>query len=694
MISLPIAAALIGAYIVTMRQTQVAPQFSITVNATLVLGTASPLLIGSNVQWSSGGHVLINMQHPEYGVRRDVIGLTTALGVSLLRFPGGRTSETYHWRNGVGPMGQRQMIDTGWSPQFPYFGTDEFRAFCKAVNCGNKLITVNYCTGSAQEAANWVEYCNAPAPQTYDRNWTVSSYAGNVKAPAGYFAWLRQKFGHSRPFGVKYWEVGNEVYCREDIAPNVTPEKYGADFVKFAQAMKAVDATIEVGAVAVDVDPWTDWNEPVLKVAAGSIDYMAPHYGSSLCTLTWDVYCTPATTSRRVYFPTTETYTFTATMRADIITEGGPADQVGVPAKMRFSIDGQPLCIWDVVHLLQKFEYTCRVTQGYHDLAVTFINDYCNDVGNDRNAFLYGVTRRSASLPEENIWYPDDAEQQLLFNDGKTIPQRIARLRSLIGQYSPHRGIPIVITEGCMVYDEGATAMGYPKEEIRHDLRFKAALWQAAYMNGLIRGQTPAFCHWLLFDGGDHGIIREPNCTADGLPLVTPAYYAIQLYSRLGGSKLLETSVVSPTYIWPDEIHPPPVREGNWYGRSCPRPDHVPYMDAVALLSPGGRYLNIMVTNRSNVSATTRIQVNGLRPQPVADVRTLCVWAIVPRPDRIVGNKCAELEAYCETKTQGNEVTQPDVVGIQWTRINKVTPAFTYTFRPFSITLITLRQRY
>lgn len=692
-VALPVAAALIGVYLATSRQTQTAAEYSITVNAGSARGTISRLLMGSNFQWFNGENVLIDKQRPECGVRPDMIGLTTALRVSMLRFPGGATSETYHWRDAVGPVGQRKrLVLSPWRADFPYFGTDEFMAFCKAVGCQEKMITVNYCTGSPQEAANWVEYCNAPAPQTYSQSWTITSYEGDAKAPPGYFAWLRQKLGHARPYGVKYWELGNEVYCRDEVGPNLTPEKYGADFIEFAQAMKAVDPTIKIGAVSTHLDPWEDWNERVLRIAAGSIDFMSPHYGSCLFTLTWDKYYSNSTTSRRVYFPQSGTYTFAATMRATIMTEGLPANEVGVPAKMRFSIDGQSKCVWDVIGL-QKQEYACSVTAGYHDLAVSFINDYCAPDGRGRDAFLYGVTMRSASVPERNIWYPDDAEQQLLFNDGKAIRERIASIKSLIERYSPQKEIAILVTEGCLACDEGQVSKGYPKEEIRHGLRLKGALWQATAMNALIREQTPAFCEWLLLDGGNYGLVREPQRTSDGLPLVTPTYFAIQMYSRLAGSTLLDTTVVSPTYVWPDDIHPPPVHDGNWFGRSCPRPDLVPHLDAIAALSPGGKYLNIMVTNRSNESATTRIQITGFRPQPVADVRTLCAWTVIPRPDRIVGNVCPEMEAYCETKTQGNEVTQPDDVSVRWTRISKVTPAFTYTFRPFSVTLITLRQR-
>ena len=693
LIALPVAAALIAAYLVTAQQPPKQPQFLISVSADRVRCTISPQVFGSNVLWYGGENVLADRMRPEQGVRPDVIGLVSAIRPGVLRFPGGLCSETYHWRNGVGPLNQRKMIEIGgWYPHFPYFGTDEFADFCDDVGCAEKLITANYCTGSPQEAANWVEYCNISAPARPDPKWRVDSYSGTAKAPRGYFAWLRSRFGHPQPFNVRYWEIGNEVYCRTDVAPRLTAETYAADVVKFAAAMKAVDPRILVGAVSIDVYSLQDWNARVLKIAAAKLDFMGPHQGATLGTLTFDTYYSQVTTSRRVYFPASEVYTFSATMRADIMTEGQPASEVGVPAKMRFSIDGVPVCVWDVVKVA-KHAYTCPVTKGYHRLDLAFINDFCNALYQGRDIYLYGLTRRSRSVPEENLWYPDDAEQQLLFNDGVIVTQKIRKLRALIAKYSSGRRISALITEGTLAYNEGEVSRGYPKQEVRHGLRMKAALWQAGFLNALIREQVPMYCHWLLFDGCHHGIIREPTWTADGQPIATPAYYTFQLYSMLGNRSLVETRVTSPTYVWPDGITPPPVFDGRYNASySCPKPDHVPYLDVIAARRQDGKYLYIAVTNRSKVQATTRIQVSAFRCGSTADVGTLAVWRLVPRPDRIVGNRCAELEAFCDTTT-GGLVFEPDDVGIRWSRIKNASSDFTYTFKPWSVTMIVLRKR-
>jgi hypothetical protein len=98
-------------------------------------------------------------------------------------------------------------------------GFDDFMATVNAVG-GSAMITVNYGTGSAEEAAEWVEYANV------------------VKG-----------------YGVRYWEIGNECYGnweRDDHASPHDPYTYAVEAAAYIAAMKAVDPTIEIGVVALD----------------------------------------------------------------------------------------------------------------------------------------------------------------------------------------------------------------------------------------------------------------------------------------------------------------------------------------------------------------------------------------------------------------------------------------------------------
>jgi alpha-N-arabinofuranosidase len=132
----------------------------------------------------------------------------------------------------------------------PNLGTDEILQFASEVN-GEALISVNAGTGDAREAAEWVQYVNGPSRR------------------------------------VRYWEVGNELYMNEGSATSkaitVNPDKYADRFNEFAQAMKAADPEIQVGAIGgenygryVNIN-YPNWNRTVLEKAGDQMDFLAVH---------------------------------------------------------------------------------------------------------------------------------------------------------------------------------------------------------------------------------------------------------------------------------------------------------------------------------------------------------------------------------------------------------------------------------
>lgn len=72
-------------------------------------------------------------------------------------------------------------------------------------------------SGTAEEAMNWVEYCNG----TQDT----------------YYANLRRSHGYEEPFQVKYWGLGNEMYGVWQME-SMTAEEYASSAAQFAKAMK------------------------------------------------------------------------------------------------------------------------------------------------------------------------------------------------------------------------------------------------------------------------------------------------------------------------------------------------------------------------------------------------------------------------------------------------------------------------
>ena len=187
------------------------------------------------------------------GVKRKVFEMTRDLHCGLMRF-GGNYISSYHWKQLVGPTYHRPSLLNevwgGWATK--YFGTDEFLLFCRECQL-EPLICINFGSGTPEEAAEWVEYCN-----------------GAIDTPMGA---LRASHGFEEPFNVRYWEVGNEV-CGNWQIGHCDATTYAHRYLDFARAMKDADPTIMLlGCGHVD----SEWNQPVLDIAGSHMDMLTIH---------------------------------------------------------------------------------------------------------------------------------------------------------------------------------------------------------------------------------------------------------------------------------------------------------------------------------------------------------------------------------------------------------------------------------
>ncbi len=162
------------------------------------------------------------------GADPDVIRLLKASRLPILRWPGGNFVSGYHWEEGVGPIDARPTVPNyAWGAVETHrFGTDEFLAYCRVVGC-EPMICINGGDGTPEEAARWVEYCNG-APST----------------PMGR---LRTKHGYREPYGVRHWELGNELWGRWQYHWT-TAAGYVDRYRRFAEAMRTADPSIELYA--------------------------------------------------------------------------------------------------------------------------------------------------------------------------------------------------------------------------------------------------------------------------------------------------------------------------------------------------------------------------------------------------------------------------------------------------------------
>ncbi len=204
----------------------------------------------------------------ENGFRKEYVQQIKDLKVSAVRWPGGNFVSGYNWQDGIGPKAQRPVtLDLSRSrKETNQMGTDEYAAFCKLVGAEN-FICINAGTGTIEDAARWVEYCNAPAGTRY--------------------ADLRVKNGHPEPYKVKYWALGNEPDGPWQLG-HKNKEDYAKFAIEAAKMMRAADEGIKLVAagasnyplVTKQYDPkdgWTDWNDYVLDQLAGYVDYISLH---------------------------------------------------------------------------------------------------------------------------------------------------------------------------------------------------------------------------------------------------------------------------------------------------------------------------------------------------------------------------------------------------------------------------------
>jgi hypothetical protein len=212
---------------------------TVTVNLRAGLATVAPTALGVNhAVWDA-----------ELGTNA-VADLLHSAGVTAMRYPGGSYSDIYHWVDNTAPGGY-----VAPNTDFDHFMAGVTRAGAQAI------VTANYGTGTPQEAADWVRYANV-----------------------------------SHNYGVRYWEIGNENYgnghygaaWEADNHADKSPAAYANGVVAFAEAMKAVDPTVKIGAVLTTPGNWPDgivaggdagtWNQVVLSIAGSHIDFVTVHW--------------------------------------------------------------------------------------------------------------------------------------------------------------------------------------------------------------------------------------------------------------------------------------------------------------------------------------------------------------------------------------------------------------------------------
>jgi len=369
---------------------------SIRINADGAAITVDPRILGTNLPTWLG---------PTRFNNATFRSRTAASGVTVIRMPGGSWSNHYGWLSCE--LGQNQPnalpCGDGWA-SWAAKPTD-FINFLKATGKqGMWVVSVN---STPQEAAAAVAFFNGATDDT--RAIGVDSKGFDWRT-VGYWAQLRSERGNPAPVGIKLWAVGNEVYggtpasggaqCQAwgwetvwtcDGTEYVNGARGNAGYTAFRTAMRAVDGTIQVGAVGVTPsNEWNNWGNEVIAAAGATMDYYDIHeYG---------FFNPPATYADALALPPSRWPTTMNNVRSAFAANaGGRAIPVGVTEHNLFSAqdqDNQQLLTRAVNALYVADTIGQMIQQG-----VVMANQWALANGRAGNGTEYGL------MHEDNNWY-------------------------------------------------------------------------------------------------------------------------------------------------------------------------------------------------------------------------------------------------------------------------------------------------
>jgi alpha-L-arabinofuranosidase len=194
------------------------------------------------------------------GFRKDVLNEIRQLAVPIIRYPGGNFVSGYNWLDGVGPIQNRpRTLDKAWDTiESNQFGTNEFLSWCKVAGT-EPLMGLNLGTGTPEEAAALVEYCNVEK----GTRWSD----------------LRRQHGIADPYKVQRWCLGNEMDGPWQIG-HMSATEYGLKAADAARQMRYVDPSLKLiacGSSGPLMPTYLEWDREVLEQCYEYVDGLSLH---------------------------------------------------------------------------------------------------------------------------------------------------------------------------------------------------------------------------------------------------------------------------------------------------------------------------------------------------------------------------------------------------------------------------------
>ena len=237
----------------------------LTLDPRFTVGSINRRLFGSFVE-HLGRSVYDGLYEPGHptadaeGFRQDVIDLVAELGVSAIRYPGGNFVSGFRWEDSVGPKDTRpRRLDLAWhSTETNEVGLHEFSSWLEKVG-SELMLAVNLGTRGTLEALDLLEYANIPGGTQLSQE--------------------RITNGHTEPFGVKMWCLGNEMDGPWQLGYR-SADDYGKIAAQTAKAMRQIDPGLELvvcGSSSAHMPTFGEWERVVLSHTYDDVDYISCH---------------------------------------------------------------------------------------------------------------------------------------------------------------------------------------------------------------------------------------------------------------------------------------------------------------------------------------------------------------------------------------------------------------------------------
>jgi hypothetical protein len=241
----------------------------LSVDASQVVRQVSDQILGVNVGYTDP---LVDTPQTQQ--------LAEAAGLTMVRFPGGSGSDTWHFTN---------------APTYAGEGTAASMAALAVSLNASTIVTLDYGSGSPQEAAALLAYLDGSVGNTTvigsGEIWNTSTdaWVETDWKTAGYWASLRAatplaqddglnflRIGRSAAFGAEYFELGNEIYGGwetdyhgqgGDPGAAHDPATYVAFAKKFVDYAASIDPSISIGVDTGSpaIGDYNNWTQLVLQ---------------------------------------------------------------------------------------------------------------------------------------------------------------------------------------------------------------------------------------------------------------------------------------------------------------------------------------------------------------------------------------------------------------------------------------------